>query len=121
MERPSILVVADDLLVRLNTADILRNAGFEVFEAKGAATALALLQRRQGIRLLCTEVRLSGELDGVDLVLSTRDRHPETRAILVSPHDRDRSRLPSVPFLSNPFHERRLVEVAREELSALDF
>jgi DNA-binding NtrC family response regulator len=118
MARPAVLLVEDDFLLRINTADILQEAGFEVVEASDAANALALLQEIPCFQLICTDVQMPGELDGIDLALRVRERHPEMRVIIMSSQSRHSDRLPSVPFLSKPFLASRLVDLARRELAA---
>jgi DNA-binding NtrC family response regulator len=118
MARPTVLVVDDDFLIRLHTADILEAAGFEVVEANDAANALALLQDMPGFQLICTDVQMPGELDGIDLALRVLERHPEMRVIIMSAHSGHRDRLPNVPFLSKPFLPSCLVDLARRELAA---
>ena len=118
MARPTVLIVDDDFLVRRNTAEILQDAGFEVVEASDAASALALLQDMPGFQLVCTDVQMPGELDGIDLALHVRVRHPEMRVIIVSAQSGLGDRLPDVPFLSKPFLESHLVDLARRELAA---
>jgi DNA-binding NtrC family response regulator len=118
MARPAVLIVDDDFLVRLHAADILEEAGFEVVEASDAANALALLQEMPCFQLICTDVQMPGELDGIGLALRVRERHPEIRVIIMSAQSRHGDRLPSVPFLSKPFQASRLVDLARRELAA---
>ena len=115
METPSILVVDDDFLVRIHITDILEDAGFEVVEADDAAGAMALLQQNSDIQLVCTDVDMPGELDGIDLVLHMRARHPEVRAIVISGHAKNGARAPDVPFLTKPLVSSRLLELVRKE------
>ena len=119
MAKPAILVVDDDFLIRLFTVEILQEAGLEVLEASDAASALALLQEVPGLQLLCTDVQMPGELDGVELALLVRERHPEMRVIIMSSHSGHSDRLPSVPFLAKPFQASHLVDLARRELACL--
>ncbi len=118
MTSPAVLVVDDDFLVRMNTTDILQDAGFEVVAARDAADALALLHKWPCIRLICTDVQMPGRMDGIDLVLRVQVLHPEMRVIIMSGDGKHSNRLPSVPFLPKPFHITRLVDLAREELGA---
>jgi DNA-binding NtrC family response regulator len=118
MSRSAVLVVDDDFLLRLNTIDILEQAGFEVVEAGDAASALALLQEMPCVQLICTDVQMLGELDGIDLALRVQERHPEMKVIIMSAQSGHRVRLPSLPFLSKPFQASRLVDLARRELRA---
>jgi DNA-binding NtrC family response regulator len=118
MAKPAVLIVDDDFLLRLNAADILVEAGFEVVEASDAASALALLQEAPRFQLICTDVQMPGELDGIDLALRVRERHPGMRVIIMSAQSGHGDRLPSVPFLSKPFQASRLVDLARRALAA---
>ena len=118
MTSPAVLVVDDDFLVRMNTADILQDAGFDVLEAGDAADALALLHKWPCIKLICTDVQMPGGMDGIDLVLRIQVLHPEMRVIIMSGDGKHSNRLPSVPFLRKPFHITSLVDLAREELGA---
>jgi DNA-binding NtrC family response regulator len=118
MTRPAVLIVDDDFLVRLHAADTLQDAGFDVVEASDVANALALLQERPSFQLICTDVQMPGELDGIDLALRVLERHPEMKVIIMSAHSGHGDRLPGVPFLSKPFHASRLVDLARRELAA---
>ena len=118
MARPLILVVEDDLLVRLNTAEIFVEAGFEIIEAGDAVAALAMLKEKPGIRLVCTDVHMPGEQDGIDLAMNLREHHPDIKVIVVSGDRGIRALPPTIPFLPKPFLSARLVEVAREQLSA---
>ena len=119
MTPPSILVVDDDFLIRLNTAQILEDAGFNVIEARDAASALDLLGQRSDIRLVCTDVQMPGELDGIELALRIRELHPKMGIIVMSAYCKHCERLPQAPFLSKPFEARRLIDLAREAIGAL--
>lgn len=118
MTRPAVLIVEDDVLVRLHAADTLQNAGFEVVEAGDAAHALAILLEMPRFQLICTDVQMPGELDGIDLALRVLERYPEMKVIIMSAQSGHGDRLPSVPFLPKPFQASRLVDLARRELAA---
>jgi CheY-like chemotaxis protein len=55
-QRSTVLVVEDDVLIRLATADRLRERGFVVVEATDAEEAVALLQAQVPVRLVFTDV-----------------------------------------------------------------
>ena len=44
-QRPAVLVVEDDVLIRMEAVDMMESAGFRTYEAKSADAALAVLQR----------------------------------------------------------------------------
>ena len=90
-ERPRILVVEDEPLVRAGIADGLREAGFTVLEAASAEGALSYFSVGLQVDAVFTDVHLSGALDGLYLArqVSRRTgehpRRPATLALLGSP------------------------------------
>jgi hypothetical protein len=52
VEPPVILIVEDELLVRTSTAEIIRDAGFEVLEAANADETIVILETRRDIRVV---------------------------------------------------------------------
>jgi two-component system, response regulator PdtaR len=53
---PVLLVVEDEVLIRISVSDFLRNAGFVVIEAGSAREALAVLKVRADIALVLTDI-----------------------------------------------------------------
>jgi CheY-like chemotaxis protein len=70
----AILLVEDDALIRMDTADLLRDLGHEVVEAEYGPDALAVLQQRP-IDVLVTDVGLPG-MSGIDLADRARRLQP---------------------------------------------
>jgi CheY-like chemotaxis protein len=83
-ERPTILVVEDEALIRMTLADELRGRGFNVVEAQNADEALTLLQSRVPIGLVLTDVQLAGTMDGIGLARLLRATHPELKVVIAS-------------------------------------
>jgi signal transduction histidine kinase/CheY-like chemotaxis protein len=77
-----VLLVEDDGLIRLATADMLEELGHTVFEASDAAEALGILER-ETIDVLLTDDGLPG-VSGRDLAIQVRQRRPATRIIFAS-------------------------------------
>lgn len=100
-----ILVVDDDPLVRLVTADHLLDAGFEVLEAPSADGALPLLDADQGITAVVTDVQMPGTMNGLDLAQIVRRRWPLLPIVVLSGYAP--TQLGTVPagatFLSKPY------------------
>jgi CheY-like chemotaxis protein len=72
-QRPVVLIVEDEWLIRMNTMEALEAAGFEVVEAENADQAIAILTARIDINLVLTDVHRAlpaeGDLpDGVRFV-----------------------------------------------------
>ncbi len=63
MQRKVVLVVEDELLIRITLVEVLANAGFDVVEAEGADLALETLdQRSPAVDILFTDVRMPGSI-----------------------------------------------------------
>jgi CheY-like chemotaxis protein len=59
-----ILVVEDDFLIRMTLTESLESEGFVVIEADSGEAALVQLRSDPTVRLLLTDMQLSGNLDG---------------------------------------------------------
>ena len=79
-----ILLVEDEGLIRLVTAEYLRDEGFEVVEAWDGDEAARLLDACDGFDVLFTDVRMPGMLDGVDVAVRARRQYPELPVLVVS-------------------------------------
>jgi two-component system, response regulator PdtaR len=83
-----VLVVEDEPLVRAMAVDVLEEAGFDVLEAPTADYALLVLERRQDIRVLVTDVDMPGSLNGFQLARIVQDHFHRVRVIVVSGRSR---------------------------------
>jgi two-component system, response regulator PdtaR len=86
-QAPTVLLVEDEVLVRMMLADQLREAGCRVVEASDADEALLLL-RQNLIRpgLVISDIRMPGSIDGLGLARVIRSECPELKVILISAH-----------------------------------
>lgn len=82
--KPTVLIVEDEMMLRMRAVDIVEDAGFTPLEAVNAADALALLESRSDIRLLFTDIQMPGTMDGLKLAFAVRERWPSIKIILVS-------------------------------------
>jgi CheY-like chemotaxis protein len=80
----TVLIAEDDTFVRVVIADFLRDAGYQVIEARNADEAIATLQSGTAVDLLFTDVRMPGSMDGCGLAKVVRAQWPDTRIILTS-------------------------------------
>jgi len=83
-QRPSVLVVEDDVLLRLITAEDLRAAGFNVIEASNADEAMTILDSAVSVDLVLTDIRMPGSMDGLALAAFVRQRWPELKVVVAS-------------------------------------
>ena len=80
----TILVVEDEVLIRMLVADYLRECGYQVFEAAGVAEAKAVLDADTPVDLVFTDVNLASEENGFMLASWIRQHHPGTQVLLTS-------------------------------------
>jgi two-component system cell cycle response regulator CpdR len=78
-----VLVVEDEVLIRLTLIDALEDAGFEVVEAGSADEAMEIVNE-QAIHLLFTDIQMPGELSGIDLAHEVARRFPTAGIIVAS-------------------------------------
>lgn len=81
---PIVLVVEDDMMLRMRSVDIVEDAGYTPVEAVDADEALGILQSRSDIALLFTDIQMPGSMDGLQLAHAVYQRWPELKIILVS-------------------------------------
>lgn len=115
--KPVILLVEDDVLVRFTTADILREAGFDVLEAVDSSEALALLITGHPLDLVITDIRMPGRMDGVQLTSVIKSTRPNLPVALLSSH-LDRTEHAADTFVSKPYDPDQLVEVVKRLIGA---
>ncbi len=81
---PYVLVVEDEMVLRLRAVDIVEDAGFTAVEAVNADEALSILEARSDISLLFTDIQMPGSIDGLMLAHAVHKRWPSIKIILVS-------------------------------------
>ncbi|CAN7318602.1 response regulator [Devosia sp. LjRoot3] len=113
-----ILVVEDEPLVSMALVDDLEATGFVVLEAANAAAAVKLLESRNDIRLIITDVDMPGSMDGLMLAAAVADRWPPIRIIVVSGHrDVEISDIPTgSAFYSKPYRTAEIIETMNQML-----
>jgi CheY-like chemotaxis protein len=82
--RPVVLVVEDELLLRVNAAEMITEAGFEVIEAGNADEAIAILEARADIHIVFTDIQMPGSMDGLKLTRFVRGRWPPIKLVATS-------------------------------------
>jgi two-component sensor histidine kinase/DNA-binding response OmpR family regulator len=81
---PAVLVVEDEMLLRMRAMDMVEDAGFTPVEAINADDALGILESRSDIELLFTDIQMPGSMDGLKLAYAVHARWPLIKIILVS-------------------------------------
>ena len=79
-----ILVVEDEAVIRMNALMMLEDAGFATVEACSADEAIEILELRDDIRAVFTDIHMPGTLDGMRMAHLIRGRWPPIHLILTS-------------------------------------
>jgi CheY-like chemotaxis protein len=112
---PAVLVVEDEVLIRMSIADSLEEAGFTVYEAANADQAIKLLEVHQDIRVLFTDIDMPGSMDGLRLAEAVRNRWPPVKIIITSGHVKIRQEELPVDghFFAKPYDAALVVSAMR--------
>ena len=104
-----LLVVEDEVLIRVLLADELRAEGFSVIEAATANEALSYFQAGVHVDLVLSDIEMPGGLNGVDLIRRLRAQAPNLPTVLTSGHS------PGVHeadvFVPKPYDARDVVDL----------
>ncbi|MEO3434475.1 PAS domain S-box protein [Inquilinus sp. CAU 1745] len=101
------LLVDDEDLVRMSTADMLIDLGFEVIEAGSAEEALRLVGEGLKPDLLVTDHLMPG-MTGVELADALRSGQPELPVLVVSGYAEADGVAAGLPRLTKPFRNAEL-------------
>jgi CheY-like chemotaxis protein len=110
---PVLLVVEDEVLIRLSVCDFLRDEGFTVIEAGNAREALAVLQVRGDVALVMTDLNISGAMEGVELIREIRKSYPTIKVIMASAY---RHTEPVDATVTKPYSLDRLLAIIQSVL-----
>ena len=115
-KRPVVLIVEDELLLRMDAIDVIAAAGFEVVEAGDADEAINVLESRRDVAVVFTDIQMPGSMDGLKLARAVRGRWPPIKIVatsgLVDVGEKD---LPEGGrFLRKPYGPSELAGVLRE-------
>jgi len=82
--RRPVLVVDDEILMRMMIADELRGLGFAVIECGDAHEALDVLASGTPVSLVFSDVKMPGSIDGAALAGIVKREYPGSMVILTS-------------------------------------
>ena len=113
-----LLLVEDEILVREILAEELRDDGFDVTEASTGDEALRLLEERANFDIVCTDVRMPGRTDGIEVAMHALGRKPIVPVLVVSGYaselgQRLEALTPPSAFLAKPFRYSEVAHALR--------
>jgi CheY-like chemotaxis protein len=117
--RPVVLLVEDEPFIRMAAADALEDAGFTVIEAVDAQAAQEVLRHRTDIRVLFTDVKMPGPMNGLELAALVRSRWPHICVLITSGHlEPEAGLLPQeAVFIAKPYSDQAPATIIRALLS----
>jgi CheY-like chemotaxis protein len=115
----TVLVVEEDVLIRMVIADYLRECGYRVYEAVNAGEALAMLESPEvSIDIVFSDVLTPGDMDGFGLAHWVRANKPGVQVVLTSGVERSAEIAATLceagPLLQKPSPPRDVVDRIRQ-------
>ncbi|PIT02383.1 chemotaxis protein CheY [Bradyrhizobium nitroreducens] len=110
-----VLVVEDEPMLLLMASDIVEDAGLHPLLAGNADEAIRILEARQDICVVFTDVRMPGSMDGIRLATAVRERWPPIKLLVVSGHLINGPELPDgAKFFRKPYPSAAILSTLRE-------
>jgi DNA-binding NtrC family response regulator len=115
--RPTALVVEDDAMQRGLVSTLLEECDFHVVELESAEAAEAAMDHlaQDLVRIVFTDIRLAGDMTGVQLAALARKKYPNAQIVVTSG-----GRAPSLPegavYMQKPWRALELLRVAERAL-----
>ena len=119
----TILVVEDNLDVRLTVMATLRGLGYRIVEAGTGAEALEVLEANNTVRLMITDVVMPGGMNGPQLAEQVREKWPNIKMLMMSGYPREAlsrngTMSSRISFIAKPFRNQDLARRVRDILDA---
>jgi CheY-like chemotaxis protein len=111
-----VLVVEDESFIRMSALDMVADAGFEAIAASNADEAIRILESRNDIRAVFTDVHMPGTMDGLRLARVIRNRWPPVALIVTSGQTKvPETDLPTGGrFLQKPYQSAQIAAALRQ-------
>ena len=113
----TIMIVEDELLLRLDLANQLHSAGFEIIEAQSGDEAVKILATNIEVDLILTDIRMPGQVDGLGLVSFVKRQERRIKVILLSAYVEADSDSPADASFAKPVRIEALLAKIRQLLT----
>ncbi len=114
--RPVILVVEDEVTVRMAVSLFLRDAGYLVIEAASADEAMRVMNATAAIALVFSDVTMPGSMDGYGLARWIAATYPATKVLTTSARGLESESASA--FIAKPYQFAALGKVIEALLTA---
>lgn len=117
--KPVVLIVEDEVMIRMLAVDAFVDEGFATLEAEHAAEALLVYDAAGYVQILFTDVNMPGSLNGIDLAERLKALAPHRHVIITSalPIVRAVDHLPAT-FIEKPYDLQAVCKTAKDLLAA---
>jgi DNA-binding response OmpR family regulator len=116
-----VLVVEDEVLVRLILAETLQDEGFHVVEAATGDEAARLIDGPDGFDVVVTDIQMPGRLNGLHVGAHARRRHADIPVIYVTGRPDSMAGLSNVgprdAFIRKPYGPQEVIATIAKLLS----
>ena len=110
---PTVLIVEDEFLIRDMLREELEDAGYQVVPVPDADHAIRVLEARQDIHLVFTDINMPGSMDGLKLAAFVNDRWPPVHIIVTTGRAKPGSLPPNALFIPKPYLGSNVVAAMR--------
>ena len=115
--RPLVMVVEDEVLIRMAVAAALRNVGLHALEARDADEALTIIHAGIIPDVLFTDVRMPGSMDGLKLAALLESMFPDMHIIVSSAYIGRTDLKMSVNFIAKPLDPAIVARIVKKVLN----
>ncbi len=124
VKRQTVLVVEDEVLIRVSICEYLRECGFRVIEAANADEAIVVLEDRDlPIDVVLSDIELTGTMDGFALAQWVRRHKPGLSIILAGTPARIADAAADLcqdgPLLEKPYEPQVLLDRIKRLLAEI--
>jgi CheY-like chemotaxis protein len=114
-----VLLVEDEVLVRMMLAKELRQAGLTVLEAADADEAVDALRHFAGIKCLITDVQMPSSMDGIALARFARSEYPDVSVIFACGNDQRTASVRHDGLFHKPYDLPKFVHHVRSLIGSM--
>jgi two-component system, response regulator PdtaR len=109
----TVLVVEDEALMRTKLAEELQDAGYLVVGASDGIEAVEILTVRRDVKIVISDVRMPGPIDGVELCRRVRSGYPGIKVVLSSGEPNAADSTAHDGFFLKPYRVERIIRHIR--------
>jgi CheY-like chemotaxis protein len=114
MDKPIVLIVDREALIRISAVHMVEEAGFSPLEASNADDAIRLLEGRRDIQAVFTDINMSGSMDGLRLAHAISKRWPPIHLLVASGANIQHKLPANGRFISKPYSTEQIVNALHE-------